>query len=111
MGQKRPYVRRVLIIECKDLEFAKTHGEIARQMFEFRGADDKKGRPDRLKHHLQRFEVLVAQPERVGRYVGLQGPIRLELHLVFHNPVPMPLDPSEALRRVRVSVFSSLDHC
>ena len=37
--------QRILVIECKDLLFAKTHGEIANQIGEFRGVYTKKGKP------------------------------------------------------------------
>jgi hypothetical protein len=47
----------VMLLECKDLQFAKTSSEIAKQLYKFRGKTDEKGRPDLLGKHLKRMEL------------------------------------------------------
>ena len=54
---------RVLVVEAKNLLFAKTAGEMARQLHDFRGDLDAKQKPDRLLRHLRR----VAASARTGR--------------------------------------------
>ena len=47
----------VTLLECKNLQFAKTSSEIAKQLNKFRGRADEKGRPDLLGKHLKRMEL------------------------------------------------------
>src|SRR5581483_2877075 len=49
---------RVLLIECKDLLFGKTMGEIADQLADFRGLPRSDGRPDDLLKHLRRMDAI-----------------------------------------------------
>ncbi|WP_156932724.1 hypothetical protein [Rhizobium sp. IBUN] len=44
---------RVMLLECEDLQFAKTPSEIAKQLSKFRGKTDEKGRPDLLARHFE----------------------------------------------------------
>jgi hypothetical protein len=81
---------RVLIMECKDLQFRKTYGEIAEQLSDYRGrasADGKKR--DSLRKHLDRIAVLRDHPVELARFLGLGSVDKLESHLVFSHPVPM----------------------
>jgi hypothetical protein len=96
---------RVLAIECKSLAFAKTQGEIAKQVSEFRGEYDTKGRPDRLRRHLDRVDVLKSETDRVKRYVKLPHVSSVEAHVVFRNPVPMWHTPTPALAAIGVHVY------
>lgn len=80
---------RVLVLECKDVQFRKTPGEVAEQLADFRGELDHRGRPDLLRKHLDRFALLLSHLPSVQRYVRAPGAISLEAHLVFRNPVPM----------------------
>ena len=80
---------RILAIECKDLEMAMTMGDIARQLSDFRGMDDKKSKPDRLKKHLNRIEVLNNRIESVGRFISSDQQPTIESILVFSRVVPM----------------------
>lgn len=43
--------QRVLAIECKDVQFRKTLGEMAEQLADFRGLDNEAGKPDYLNAH------------------------------------------------------------
>lgn len=100
--------QRVLVIECKDLGSAKTHGEIAKQLGEFRGRDDEKGRPDRLKKHLNRMEVLRCSPEAAAKCIGCTGVPTIEAHLVFENLVPVVFSLDEVLTKVKITEYNSL---
>lgn len=84
-----PQSQRVLVMECKDLQFRKTYGEIAEQLMDFAGEVDEDGRRDLLRKHLDRVELLKAHTPTVARYLGLGSDCSIESHLVFKNPVPM----------------------
>ncbi|QGW84405.1 zinc chelation protein SecC [Variovorax paradoxus] len=81
--------RRVLVIECKDLQFRKTYGEIAEQLMDFAGEVDEDGKRDLLRKHLDRVELLRSHAAVVARFLGLGDECVVESHLVFKNPVPM----------------------
>jgi hypothetical protein len=80
--------RRVVAIECKDLMYRKTPGEIAEQLSSFRGELDAKGKPDLLLKHLNRASALRANLNEVRKFTGISDPI-LEDCLVFSGQVPM----------------------
>ncbi|PKA38733.1 hypothetical protein CWR43_29105 [Rhizobium sullae] len=42
-----------MLLECKDLQFAKTPSQIAEQLSKFRGKTNAIGRPDLLAKHLK----------------------------------------------------------
>lgn len=50
--------QRILVIECKDVHFRKTYGEIAEQLTDFRGEIRSNGKPDMLKKHLDRIDQI-----------------------------------------------------
>ena len=99
---------RVLAIECKDVQFRKTPGEVAEQLSDFRGELRPNGKPDLLKRHLDRLEVLSSNADDVAKRLNLQKPIQLEGHLVFRNPVPMKFAWDQMASRVRLSIFDEL---
>ncbi len=103
----RPDSGRVLVIECKDLMFAKTPGEVAKQLHEFRGQLDEQGGPDRLRKHLMRINVLTKYLENLRQELGIVKS-RLEGVLVFRNPVPVTYSRAVALSRVRITLFEEL---
>lgn len=98
---------RVLIIECKDLHFRKTPGEMCEQMADFRG-EVRSGKPDLLLKHLNRMDVLRAHAAEVGAYVNAVGVPALESHLVFRYPVPMQYALARLREQVKVSLFDKL---
>jgi len=100
---------RVLAIECKDLQFAKTEGEIAKQLYEFRGKDNHKRKPDRLKKHLQRISVLDEHAERVGKFTDMEQAPSIEIVLVFSSVVPMAFSEDEIFSNITVCDFDSLE--
>lgn len=81
--------RRILVMECKDLQFRKTYGEIAEQLMDFAGEVDEDGKRDLLRKHLDRVELLRAHAAVAARFLGLGDECVIESHLVFKNPVPM----------------------
>ena len=100
---------RVLAMECKDLQFHKTIGEVAEQLADFRGEVGSDGKPDHLKRHLNRLDILAANHEAVSKALGLNAPIQLEGHLVFKNLLPMRFAWDRLADRVRLSLFDELD--
>jgi hypothetical protein len=100
---------RVLAIECKDVQFQKTFGEVAEQLADFRGGMKPNGKPDLLRRHLDRIEVLSENLALLAKRFKLSPPIRLEGHLVFRNPVPMKYAWDQMASRVKLSVFGELN--
>ncbi len=105
----RPESGRVLAMECKDLQYHKTIGELAEQLADFRGEIQSNGTPDHLKRHLTRLEVLAAHEQAVARTLRLVSPIQIEGHLVFKNLVPMRFVWEHMAGRVHLSLFAELD--
>lgn len=104
----RPASGRVLVMECKDLQFNKALGEVAEQLSDFRGEVGSDGKRDHLRKHLDRLDVLTAHKAEVGRTLKVSAPINIEGHLVFKNPVPMRFAWDRIARRVRLSLFADL---
>ena len=101
---------RVLAIECKDLELAMTAGEIARQLDEFRGEIGIRGKPDRLKKHLLRVELLRLRAADLQAFVGSSGVPTIEAHLVFSGIVPMHFSELATQHGVRSTTFDDLEN-
>ena len=100
---------RVLAIECKDVQFKKTFGEMSEQLADFRGEFRVNGKRDYLRKHLDRIELLHGEAEALASYLSLSTPApSIESHLVFKNPVPMKFALAKLTERVIVSVFDEL---
>lgn len=102
-----PAEGRVLLVECKDLHFRKTMGEIAEHLADFRGGTDENGRPDRLRRHLDRHAVVKEHRETVMKFTGLPGPVRIECHVVFRDPVPVAVRKG-LVPEVRMTLLADL---
>jgi len=102
--------KRVLAIECKDLQFAKTHGEIAKQLYEFRGSINNKGGPDRLKRHLDRIKVLEENIAIVGKFLKIDKIQSIECHLIFSQVVPSVFSEYSLDKSILISDVNSLDN-
>jgi len=100
---------RVLIIECKDVQFRKTEGEIAEQLTDFRGETRPNGKPDYLLLHLNRVQLVLEHQMEIMRFIKLQQPPQIESHLVFKNPVPMKFAWKRMEERVALHIFDELD--
>lgn len=98
---------RVLVVECKDLQFKKTYGEIAEQLSDFRG-EVVEGKRDLLRKHLDRFDLLSSSAVQVAKHVGLSGTPIIESHLVFRHPVPMQFVGGQVRERATLHTLSEL---
>jgi hypothetical protein len=101
---------RVMAMECKDLHYHKTIGEVAEQLSDFRGQIRHDGKPDHLKKHLDRIDILNCYKAELARTLGLSGDIQIEGHLVFKNFVPMRFAWDHMKTRMRLSLFDELDN-
>jgi hypothetical protein len=101
--------RRILVIECKDVHYRKTYGEIAEQLSDFRGELKSDGKPDMLKKHLDRISIVREDFASVQKYLGMPDATEIESHLVFKNPVPMQHAADSIGKLVKVSLFDDLD--
>lgn len=104
----QPSSSRVLAIECKDVQYRKTDGEIAEQLADFRGEIRSDGKPDLLLRHLNRIELIGTHLSEVKKYTALTCSPRIEGHLVFRNPVPMQFAWERMKRRIALHLFSEL---
>jgi hypothetical protein len=100
---------RVLIIECKDLQYLKTDGEIAEQLADFRGELRSNDKPDDLMKHLRRVDVISKHVPELMKFTGLENAPQIEGHLVFKHPVPMQFVWERMRKRVGLHVFAGLD--
>jgi hypothetical protein len=102
-------VARVLLIECKDVQYRKTDGEIAEQLADFRGdISIDTGKPDLLRKHLDRFDQVSAVKSAVQAYIGSREEPSIEAHLVFKNPVPMQFAWDRIDARISLHLFDTL---
>ena len=101
---------RVLIIECKDVQYRKTYGEIAEQLADFRGEVRANGKRDELRKHLDRMDVIRAHLAAVSRLTGVESLPDVESHLIFRHPVPMELALQHIDAKVKVSRFDAIEH-
>jgi len=103
-----PITGRVLVIECKDVQYRKTDGEIAEQLADFRGELGPDGKPDLLLRHLDRVDLISKSVPELMCYIGLDRPPRIESHLVFKNPVPMQFAWMRMAKRVALHIFAEV---
>jgi hypothetical protein len=101
---------RVLAIECKDLELAMTTGEIARQLSDFRGETGAAGKPDRLKRHLARAEILKSRAESVRRYTRMTDTSDIQACLMFSDIVPMNFSEIAGRKDVTLAVLDDAEN-
>ena len=99
--------RRILVIECKDLQFRKTYGEIAEQLSDFRG-QMVDGKRDLLRKHLDRVQVLRSHAKELEKFLKLGREFAIESLIVFSNPVPMKFAEGPIRELVHLYIFSDL---
>lgn len=100
---------RVLAIECKDLELAMTNSDVARQLNEFRGEIRPKNlKPDRLKKHLLRMEVLQEHEQGVAKFIKSPHPVSIEAGLVFSRIVPMQFTNIASEQNIVIATIDEL---
>ena len=99
---------RIVLLECKRLQFAKTPSEVAKQLAKFRGVADDKGRPDRLAKHLNRWTIARQNLAAFFIFTGLSGPT-IGAGLVFSNTVPMQFAVDRMSEKLWVDTIAHLD--
>ena len=99
---------RVMLLECKDLQFAKTSSEIAKQLYKFRGKVDDKGRPDLLGKHLKRIGLARANAAAFQSHLNLAN-VRIDGALVFAHTVPMSFAAERISHTVRLFTYDQLE--
>jgi hypothetical protein len=104
----KPATGRVLFIECKDVQFRKTDGEIAEQLADFRGLE-KDGKRDLLRKHLDRLDVLAAHLPKLQAKLGLSSEPTIVGELIFRNPVPMLYAWEQLRARTQIHTLDQLD--
>jgi hypothetical protein len=105
--------QRLLLIECKDLYYGKTPGEIAEQLRDYRGVirqDGSKQKRDDLRKHLDRLSILNERRDTVCRTLKIDPSANLEGWTVFKNPVPMLFAWEKFQGQVQIGTFDDLKH-
>jgi len=102
----RPDRNVVLIIECKDLTFARNYSEIAALLSDYQGVEVE-GKADSLRKHLNRVSLLNVHASQVQRFTGVQDPQILSC-LVFSGVVPMQYAKIDALENTCVGGISEI---
>jgi hypothetical protein len=104
-----PKTGRVLAIECKDLQFHKTLGEVAEQLSDFRGVIEPDGSRDLLRKHLDRIAVMEKNRALISSRLGLHSTFDLQGYIVFRNPVPMQFAWEEMKEKIKLLIFDQLE--
>lgn len=105
----KPNTGRVLAMECKDVQYNKTLGQVAEQLSDFLGVVRSDGKRDLLKKHLDRLEILNTHKNELEKSLKMSAPAQLEGHLVFRNLVPMRFAWERMASKVRLSLFEELE--
>lgn len=103
-----PKSGRVLAIECKDLHFHKTLGEVAEQLSDFRGETRPDGKRDLLRKHLDRIIAMERHKLAIRKRLALEEDVQIEAYVVFKNPVPMEFSWPETMPIVQPLLASQL---
>jgi hypothetical protein len=99
--------RRALLLECKDLHFHKSLGEMAEQIQDFRGRVTGTKR-DQMRKHIDRTEAIRGNLRALQNYLGCQDELEVESWVVFRHPVPVLLSWIQGDLGVRVTTFDRL---
>jgi hypothetical protein len=100
--------KRVLVVECKDVQYRKTLGEISEQLADFRGELTEDRKPDLLKRHLDRVDIIRTNADALASAIGFSHSPIIESHLIFRNPVPMQFAWRRMEQHVKLHVFSDM---
>ncbi|TGS46283.1 MULTISPECIES: hypothetical protein [unclassified Mesorhizobium] len=104
----RPDNGRLLIMECKDVQYRKTDGEIAEQLADFRGLATPDGKRDLLRKHLDRVELIQSHIQELKASLRLSIDPLVEGHLIFKNAVPMQFAWEQMRGKTALNIFSDL---
>ena len=100
---------QVLVLECKDLMYRKTPGEIAEQLSKFKGMTGAKGKPDLLLKHLNRIDILNGHLPDLAKFTGVKNP-KIQGHLVFSGQVPMGYAKRGIMDKSSMMIFEDLQN-
>ncbi len=100
---------RLLILECKHLQYMKTYGEVAEQLSDYRGRVKRDGSRDDLLKHLDRLEVLNSRKSALCHKLKLNPMIKVEGWILFKHPVPMLYFWAEFEDKVSIATFDDLE--
>jgi hypothetical protein len=104
-----PASRRIVVMECKDLQFKKSYSEIAEQLMDYAGEVLPNGKRDALRKHLDRVDLLAAHKGNVAKFLKLGDDCSIESHLVFSNPVPMLYAEGSISTRCQLHIYDDLE--
>lgn len=93
--------KEVLVIECKDLSFARNYSEIAIQLSDYQGVINPDGKPDKLRRHLNRVNLLQDNLDVLQLFTGVIEPLVVSC-LLCSGTVPMQYAKVEALAGTKV---------
>jgi len=99
--------KRVLVVECKDLSFDKTIGEIARRLANYQGATKANGKRDDLRKHLDRCLDVEANILQLSQFVGFNVE-RIERVLLFSQSTPLQFAEITEQHSVIVCTFDDI---
>lgn len=99
--------REVLVIECKDLSFARNYSEMAALLSDYQGKNKSKGKPDKLKMHLTRVSIIKDNMDQLRRFTGIQN-LNVVSCLVCSGIVPMQYAKIEALEKTHVGSIEDI---
>ena len=104
-----PESKVIYLIECKDLEFAKNQGEIAKQVYEYRGMHRENGKPDRLRKHIDRCDILKRDLQFLKNHLNIDNVKEVKTVLLFKQTVPIPFAFSDESSSLEIYFYNDLD--
>lgn len=100
--------RRVLVVECKDLSFAKTMGDIAWLLSKYKGKVKPNGKPDLLRKHLNRCEEIEENRQALSMFVGFEVNA-IERVLLMSQATPLQFAKIGVENSVAVVTFREIE--
>ena len=98
----------MLIVECKDLSFAKTMGDIAWQLSKYKGEMKPNGKADLLRKHLDRCEDIENNREELWKFVNFEVDA-IERVLLMSQATPLQFAKVGEDNRVAVVTFREIE--
>lgn len=78
----------VWIVEAKDLQVCRSLGETARRLSDYQGRTDDRGRPDKLRRHLNRVAFIRENAQLLCKRLGLSSTPTVKGLVVVRAPQP-----------------------
>jgi hypothetical protein len=98
----KPNSPSVILVECKDLLFAKTYKEIAEQLLEFKG-ELRNNKPDSLMKHLDRIEILNSHNAKLSHFLGTSD-VKIDGCIVFSRNAPAIYNEASSEQITMISI-------